>query len=104
MAETYFIMWRMTQDQKYREAAWQLIEAIEDHCLYYISYKKTDGFASIKRIDQSPTIKLDIVPPHFLSGTLKYLYLIFSNGDELFSLNKWVFNSAGHVFPIGAAN
>ena len=37
--------------------------------------------------------------PHFLSATLKYLYLTFAPIDVL-PLNKWVFNSVGHPLPI----
>ena len=30
--EAYFYMWRMTHDQKYRDWAWEAVEAIETHC------------------------------------------------------------------------
>ena len=92
MAETYFVMWRLTHDIKYREAAWEMAQAIRTHC------RTTGGFSSIKRVDQSPTVKINIQPPHFLSGTLKFLYLTFAD-DATYPLDEWVFNSAGHMFP-----
>ena len=29
--EAYFYMWRLTHDEKYREWAWQAVEALEEH-------------------------------------------------------------------------
>jgi len=36
---------------------------------------------------------------HFLSQTLKYLYLLFSDEDQL-PLHSWIFNARGHPLPI----
>jgi hypothetical protein len=41
----------------------------------------------------------DKMESFFLSETLKYLFLLFSP-DELMPLDKWVFNTEGHPFPI----
>lgn len=32
--------------------------------------------------------------------TLKYLYLLFSDDNDLMSIDKWVFNSEAHPLPI----
>jgi endoplasmic reticulum Man9GlcNAc2 1,2-alpha-mannosidase len=36
----------------------------------------------------------------FLSETLKYLFLLFTDDGEILSLDKIVFNTRGHGFPI----
>ncbi|KAJ6225457.1 hypothetical protein RDWZM_004002 [Blomia tropicalis] len=93
MAESYFILWRMTGDQRYREYAWQMALAIYKHC-------RTDrGYASVRESNANPTVKIDHQPAEFLSATLKYLYLTFSPNDVL-PLNRWIFNADGHPLPI----
>ena len=37
--------------------------------------------------------------PSFLSETLKYLYLIFSDSDD-FQITEYVFNTGAHPFPV----
>ena len=41
-------------------------------------------------------------PSHFLGATLKYLFLTLSKSTVV-PLDRWVFNSAGHVFPIAVS-
>ena len=92
------MLWRLTRDPKYREYAWQLAQAIEKHCK-----TESGGYAWIENVDAIPTIKSDYQPPHFLSATLKYLYLTFTS-DEVLPLDQWVFNSKGHPLPICGNN
>jgi len=47
----------------------------------------------------SPAAQLDEMPSYFLAETLKYLYLLFVD-TELLPLDKWVFNTEAHPFPI----
>ena len=98
LAESYFVLWRLTRDPKYREYAWQLAQAIEKHCK-----TQSGGYAMINDTDEIPAPKLDVQPPEFLSSTLKYLYLTFTT-DEVLPLDQWVFNSAGHPLPICGTN
>ena len=86
-------MWRLTHNEDYRDAAWDMAESINRHC------RGAGGFSSIKRVDGVPTEKIKIQSPHFLSGTLKFLYLIFCE-DNAFPLDQWLWNSNGHMFPI----
>jgi mannosyl-oligosaccharide alpha-1,2-mannosidase len=93
VVETYFYLWRLTHDQKYRDWAWEVAKAIETHC-------RTDsGYSGIKDVYDTNPIKNDIQPSYFLAETLKYLYLIFCD-DSVLPLDKWVFNTEAHPLPI----
>jgi len=95
--ESYFIMWRLTHDQKYRDWGWEAIQALEKHC------KSSGGYSGIKNVYQADPVKDDVQQSFFLAETLKYLYLLFSD-DELISLDQWVFNTEAHPLPIKGAN
>lgn len=41
-----------------------------------------------------------VQPAQFLGGTLKFLYLTFSEHPELLPMDKWIFNSAAQPLPI----
>lgn len=36
--ESYFVLWRLTHDQKYRDWGWEAFEAIEKHCRHELGY------------------------------------------------------------------
>jgi len=91
--ETYFVMWRMTHDQKYRDWAWDAAQNIEKHC--HIG----EGYSGIRDVDRLPVTHDDVQQSFFLAETLKYLYLIFSD-DDLVPLDKWVFNTEAHILPV----
>ncbi|KAH3738470.1 hypothetical protein DPMN_045104, partial [Dreissena polymorpha] len=91
--ETHFYMWRFTREQKYRDWAWEAVQALEKHC-------RTDGgYTGIRDVYQENPQQDDVQQSFFLAETLKYLYLIFSD-DSLLPLDKWVFNTEAHPFPI----
>lgn len=92
VVETYFVMWRMTGDQKYRDWAWDAAQAIEKYC------HAGDGYSGIRDVYQVPPSHDDVQQSFFLAETLKYLYLIFSNND-LMRLDEWVFNTEAHPLP-----
>ena len=91
--EAYFYLWRMTKDPKYRDWAWDAVQAIEKHC-------KTDsGYSGIRNVyDQNPQ-KDDVQQSFFFAETLKYLFLIFSD-DEAMPFDKYVLNTEAHPFLI----
>jgi mannosyl-oligosaccharide alpha-1,2-mannosidase len=95
--ESYFVMWRLTHDQKYRDWGWEAIQALETHC------KAPGGYSGIKNVYQANVLKDDVQQSFFLAETLKYLYLLFSD-DELISLDEWVFNTEAHPLPIMGHN
>lgn len=91
--ESYFYLWRITHDQKYRDWAWDVVEAIEKYCRVPSGYTGiTDVYLENAGVD-------GIQQSFFLSETLKYLYLIFS-ADSVMPLDKWVFNTEAHPLPI----
>ncbi|CAL8076213.1 unnamed protein product [Calicophoron daubneyi] len=90
--ESYFYLWRLTKDSKYRDWAWDLAVALEN-------YSRTpDGYAGLRNVDVPGQLD-GVQQAYFLAETLKYLYLIFSE-DTLLPLNRWVFNTEAHPFPV----
>lgn len=99
LAESLFVLWRLTGEERYREEAWKLSQA-----LGHARSEKGPGIFSIRSVNsKSPLNEEELTfleqRPHFISATLKYLYLTFSPVD-LFPLDKWVFDSYGHPLPI----
>ncbi|XP_063703340.1 mannosyl-oligosaccharide alpha-1,2-mannosidase IA [Culicoides brevitarsis] len=95
--ESYFIMWRLTHDQKYRDWGWDAVQALENYC------RTPNGYTGIKNVYQEDPVKDDVQQSFFLAETLKYLYLLFSD-DSLLPLDEWVFNTEAHPLPIKNVN
>uniref|UniRef100_A0A5B7A9F7 alpha-1,2-Mannosidase n=1 Tax=Davidia involucrata TaxID=16924 RepID=A0A5B7A9F7_DAVIN len=92
--ESLFILYRITEDPKYREWGWEIFEAFE-------KYTKVDsgGYSSLDDVTMLPPQKRDKMETFFLGETLKYLYLLF--GDRtVIPLDEFVFNTEAHPFPI----
>ncbi|KAJ3572182.1 hypothetical protein NP233_g3263 [Leucocoprinus birnbaumii] len=92
--ESLFIAYRLTGDERYREHGWNIFQAIERHCRV-----DTGGYATILNVDEIPTQKEDKMETFFLSETLKYLYLLFSD-DTVIPLDQYVLNTEAHPLPI----
>lgn len=91
--QSYFINWRLTHDEKYLDWGWEMFQAIESKC-------RTDsGYAILDDVTKNNPVKIDSMPSHLLGGTLKYLYLMYSE-DDVISLDDYVFNSGAHLFPV----
>ncbi|XP_038222869.1 mannosyl-oligosaccharide 1,2-alpha-mannosidase IA [Zerene cesonia] len=95
--ESYFIMWRLTKEQKYRDWAWEAVEALEKHC------RVEGGYTGVMNVYHAQPQGDDVQQSYFLAETLKYLYLIFAD-DSLLSLDEWVFNTEAHPFPVKDKN
>ncbi|KAH9405771.1 Mannosyl-oligosaccharide 1,2-alpha-mannosidase IB [Tyrophagus putrescentiae] len=93
LAESYFVLWRLTRERKYQEYAWEMAKAIYRYC------QTGSGFAGLEDVNNITSIWIDHQPPIFLSATLKYIYLTFSS-ESVLPLDQWVFNSVGHPLPI----
>uniref|UniRef100_A0A673I2V8 alpha-1,2-Mannosidase n=1 Tax=Sinocyclocheilus rhinocerous TaxID=307959 RepID=A0A673I2V8_9TELE len=87
--ESLFYMYRFTKDSKYRDWGWDILQSfnkytrVSEKCkviLVYMTRNKMESF--------------------FLGETLKYLFLLFSDDNELISLDKYVFNTEAHPLPI----
>ncbi|KAG7443547.1 glycoside hydrolase [Guyanagaster necrorhizus] len=92
--ESLFIAWRLTGDLKYRQHAWNIFSAIENHCRL-----EEGGYATVLDVDTVPVSRDDKQETFFLSETLKYLYMTFSD-SSIIPLDKYVFNTEGHPLPI----
>uniref|UniRef100_A0A8K9UFT0 alpha-1,2-Mannosidase n=1 Tax=Oncorhynchus mykiss TaxID=8022 RepID=A0A8K9UFT0_ONCMY len=91
--ESYMYMWRLTHDPKYREWGWEAVEALEKHC------RVEAGFSGIRDVYAQTVSHDNMQQSFFLSETLKYLYLLFSD-DDLLPLEDWVFNTEAHPLPV----
>lgn len=94
LAETYFIMYRLTGDKKYQDWAWELTQAIYQHC-----ETPSGGYSGLSDVNSVPALWNNFQRPNFISGTLKFLYLIFADHSS-FPLERWIFNSQGHPLPV----
>lgn len=92
--ESYFVLWRLTKDQKYRDWGWEAVQALEKNCRV-----ESGGYTGIKNVYQINGQKDDVQQSFLLAESFKYLYLLFSD-DDLISLDQWVFNSEAHPLPI----
>ncbi|XP_018322492.1 mannosyl-oligosaccharide 1,2-alpha-mannosidase IA [Agrilus planipennis] len=95
--ESYFIMYRLTKDQKYREWGWEAAKALDKYC------RVPGGYSGLKNVYNEETGLDDVQQSFFLAETLKYLYLLFSD-DNLISLDDWVLNTEAHPLPIKTVN
>ncbi|XP_060664112.1 LOW QUALITY PROTEIN: mannosyl-oligosaccharide alpha-1,2-mannosidase IA-like [Drosophila nasuta] len=95
--ESYFVLWRLTHDQKYRDWGWEAVQALEKHC------RTAHGYCGLRNVYQQEPQKDDVQQSFFLAETLKYLYLLFSD-DSVLPLDEWVFNTEAHPLPIKGAN
>lgn len=91
--ESLYILYRVTGDVKWRHRGWDIFQAIEKEA------KTPSGYANIDKVDTYDPQQLDVMPSFFLAETLKYLYLLFQE-DDLIPLDKWVFNTEAHPFPV----
>uniref|UniRef100_A0A0R3RFS0 alpha-1,2-Mannosidase n=1 Tax=Elaeophora elaphi TaxID=1147741 RepID=A0A0R3RFS0_9BILA len=91
--EGWFYLWRATRNNKYREWCWMAAKNIEKHC------RTAGGYSGIKNVYSSEVVHDDVQQSFLFAETFKYLYLTFSN-DSVMPLNKWVFNTEAHAFPV----
>ncbi|XP_016395984.1 mannosyl-oligosaccharide 1,2-alpha-mannosidase IC-like [Sinocyclocheilus rhinocerous] len=68
-------------------------QALEKHC------RVDAGFSGIRDVYASTVSHDNMQQSFFLSETLKYLYLLFSD-DDLLPLEDWVFNTEAHPLPV----
>lgn len=66
--ESYFVLWRLTHDQKYRDWGWDAVQALEKYC-------RTDhGYSGIRNVYLDKPQKDDVQQSFFLAETLKVIY------------------------------
>ncbi|KAL6992269.1 Mannosyl-oligosaccharide 1,2-alpha-mannosidase mns3 [Sarracenia purpurea var. burkii] len=92
--ESLFVLYRITEDPKYREWGWEIFKAFEKY-----TKVKSGGYTSLQDVTTLPPQRRDKMETFFLGETLKYLYLLF--GDKtVIALDEFVFNTEAHPLPI----
>jgi mannosyl-oligosaccharide alpha-1,2-mannosidase len=97
--ESVFLMYRITGEEKYEDAAWEMFSAIiaaseteiANAALSDITYSREELESGV--VD----IRMDSMESFWMAETLKYFYLIFSEPD-IVSLDEWMFNTEAHPF------
>mmetsp|Transcript_93152 Transcript_93152/g.249471 ORF Transcript_93152/g.249471 Transcript_93152/m.249471 type:complete len:182 (-) Transcript_93152:189-734(-) len=94
--ESLFYLWRITGEERWREAGWKMFLAWEKH-----SKVSTGGYSSVQSVLHIPVSWRDKMESFFPAETLKYLFLLFDDTwTEKLSLDQWVFNTEAHPLPV----
>ena len=104
VAETYFTMYRLTGDYRYRNYAWDLASHLDHFAAGGGSgvHNAQWGYATVGDVNRLTPPLGNRQPPH-LFATLKFLFLTFSKVDYI-PLEQWVFTASGHPLPICGKN
>lgn len=89
--ESVFYMYRTTGDRRWREAGWQMFQAVEQRT------RVTFGHSAIDDVTKSTPHHQDEMESFWLAETLKYFYLLFAE-ENVVSLDEWVLNTEAHPF------
>ena len=92
--ESIFVLYRITGDERLREEAWTMFQAITNQTRTEIA------FSAIDDVSTPNFRKLDRMESYWMAETLKYFFLLFSKPDVT-SLDRFVFNTEGHPFVVG---
>nr|XP_023011842.1 endoplasmic reticulum mannosyl-oligosaccharide 1,2-alpha-mannosidase [Leptinotarsa decemlineata] len=93
--ESLWYMYQFTNDSTYQEWGWKIFQAFEKYT------KVVNGYTSIGNVKNTANVRpRDMMESFFLSETLKYLYLLFSDDPKLLNLDEYVINSEAHPLPI----
>lgn len=97
--ESLWYMYQFTGNTSYQDWGWQIFQGFENYT------KVVNGYTSIGNVKNTANVRpKDMMESFFLSETLKYLYLLFSDDPKLLDLDKYVVNTEAHPFPIGRSN
>jgi len=92
--ESYFVLWRVTKDPKYREWGWSAFQSINKYC------RLENGFSGIRDVTEADKVAHDgVQQSFFMAETLKYFYLLFSD-ENVIPLDSYVFNTEAHPLAI----
>lgn len=100
--ESWFYLYRITKKQIYRDYGWAYFTALKKYAR--VDGSLGEGFASVNNVDSKSSSKKDKMESFFMAETLKYLFLLFSDDDELLPLDKFVFNTEAHPMLIRNSN
>ncbi|KAJ2600119.1 Mannosyl-oligosaccharide 1,2-alpha-mannosidase mns3 [Coemansia sp. RSA 1804] len=92
--ESLFILWRITGEAKWRDYGWRIFEAFEK----WARLPDGHGYSNLLDVTVVPPQHADKMETFFVSETLKYLYLLFSDSSTV-PLSRYVFNTEAHPLP-----
>jgi Glycosyl hydrolase family 47 len=93
--ESYFYAYRLTGNKLYQDRAWDAFERISEVT------RAPYGYSAIRDVmTPGGGSKRNEQESFWLAETLKYLYLIFDDVEQI-SLDEWVFNTEAHPFRRG---
>lgn len=92
--ESLFVLFRLTGDEKWRAAGWDIFTAFNTH-----SRVPEGGYSTLADVTVVPPFKNDHQESFWLAETLKYAYLLFADSDTI-PLDRFVFNTEAHPLPV----
>ncbi|GAB1737943.1 hypothetical protein NU219Hw_g2456t1 [Hortaea werneckii] len=98
--ESVFLLYRMTGEQKYQDAAWDMFTAITNASgTRLANAAMSDITLTREQLAQTSAgnTQMDSMESFWMAETLKYFYLVFSDPDVV-NLDEWVFNTEAHPF------
>jgi len=93
--ESFFYMWRITKQNKWRDRGWAVFKALEEKCA-------VPGWGYVPLSDVTQSRKQDKdgkMHSYFMAETLKYLYLLFAD-ESVISIDEYVFNTEAHPLKV----
>lgn len=93
--ESLFYLYRITGDKKYQDWGWKIFQSFQKYT------RLPEGYSSIGNVRSAsnPGIR-NKMESFWLAETLKYLYLLLADDQEILPLNQWVFNTEAHPLPV----
>ena len=121
--ESLFVLWRVTRAEEWRDAGWEMWRAWERHARVDTggyagvdsvvdpewnaeSSVDVDGDDATRRRRRARTLtrrelnRVDKMESFWLSETLKYLFLLFTDDPTVVPLECFVFNTEAHPLPV----
>lgn len=92
--ESLWYMYQLTGNTTYQDWGWQIFQSFEKYA------KTTYGYSSLDNVRSDKPQKRDMMESFFLSETLKYLYLLFSDDRYMIDLRTFVMTTEAHPLPI----
>jgi hypothetical protein len=93
--ESLFVLHRVTRDSVYQEWGWEILQALKKHCRV-----PSGGYTTLRNVNSPAPKKTNKMESFFLAETLKYLFLLFADDDNVLALDRWVFNTEAHPLPV----
>lgn len=93
--ESLWYVYQITGNSTFQDWGWKIFQSFEKYT------KVEDGYTSIGNVNNPDDTKpRDMMESFFLSETLKYFFLLFSDNRKFLDIDKYVVNSEGHPMPI----